>query len=122
MKSKLVIGLGNRLVPGDAAGLRCFDQLEHSAGGNDDVEFMHGGTDLLRLAKHMRGRDVIVLVDAASGADRTISLIEHGSRELDDAQAHAHHLSAVQSLALLRWSDEDIRRARCYWVLIDEGA
>lgn len=122
MKSKLVVGLGNRLVPEDTAGLRCFDHLERAAVDRDDIEFMHGGTDLLRLADHLRGRELILLVDAASGADRAISLVEHGSPDLDDAQVHAHHLSAVQALALLRWSDEEIRKARCYWVLIDEGA
>lgn len=119
MKPKLVIGLGNRLVPEDAVGLHCFDQLRALAAAQDDVDFVEGGTDLLRVASYMRNRELIVLIDAVDNPQAPLTVIEHGSPELSEAQQHAHHLSAVQALNLIRWTDDTVKLARCVWVLLD---
>ena len=119
MKPKLVIGLGNRLVPEDAVGLRCFDQLRTTTTVDGDIDFLEGGTDLLRLAPYLRDRELIVLIDAVDNPASPLAVIDHGAPELSEAQQHAHHLSAVQALNLIRWTDESVQRARCVWVLID---
>jgi hydrogenase maturation protease len=119
MKPKLVIGLGNRLIPEDAIGLYCFDQLRALAAGRNDVDFVEGGTDLLRMAPYMRNRELIILIDAVDDPPTPLMVIEHGAPELSEAQQHAHHLSAVQALNLIRWTDESVKQARCVWVLLD---
>lgn len=118
MKTKLVIGLGNRMVPGDGAGLQCFDMLRALVAEDSDVEFFEAGTDLLRAGPHMRGRDLIVLIDAVEQGGAALRVLAHDAPELSEAQEHAHHLSAVQALNLIRWNDDDVARARCYWVLL----
>lgn len=119
MKPKLVIGLGNRLVPEDAVGLYCFDQLRTLAAARSDIDFLEAGTDLLRAAPHMRDRELIILIDAVDNAASPLTVIEHGSPDLSEAQEHAHHLSAVQALNLIRWTDDSVQQARCVWVLLD---
>lgn len=119
MKPKLVIGLGNRMVDADTGGLRCFDTLRCVLSAKENVEFLEGGTDLLRLGDQMRDRELIMLIDATHGADRLITVLEHGDPKLDSTEQHAHHLSAVAALDLLRLTDERVRQARCFWVLID---
>jgi hydrogenase maturation protease len=119
MKPKLVIGLGNRLVPEDAVGLYCFDQLRTLATARPDIDFVEAGTDLLRAAPHMRGRELIILIDAVDNPASPLTVLEHGSPDLSEAQEHAHHLSAVQALNLIRWTDDSVKQARCVWVLLD---
>ncbi|HEY0304545.1 MAG TPA: hypothetical protein VGC44_06215 [Longimicrobiales bacterium] len=122
MKPKLVIGLGNRMVDADTGGLRCFDILRWAVRAQENLEFLEGGTDLLRLGGQLRDRELILLFDAAHGGDRLITVLEHGDPKLDSTQQHAHHLSAVAALDLLRLTDERVRQARCFWVLIDVSA
>jgi hydrogenase maturation protease len=122
MKPKLVIGLGSRLVPEDAIGLDCFDRLRELATTRSDVDFIEGGTDLLRIAPYLRHRELIVFIDAVHNPQAPLTVIEHGSPELCEAQQHAHHLSAVQALNLIRWTDESVQRARCFWVLLDASS
>jgi Ni,Fe-hydrogenase maturation factor len=98
-----------------------FHKLSEACAGRSDVEFVEAGTDLLRLASELRDRDLILLVDAAQGCDRAITLAEHGTFAASSDQPSAHSLSAVQALELLRLSDETVRSAACYWVLVDEA-
>lgn len=114
MKKNLVIGLGNALVPEDAAAVEFVRRIRPS----EHVDVIEGGTDLLRHAEALRGRELIVLVDAVANRDIDLRVLEHGAPELSDEQLHAHHLSAVQALDLIRWSDESVRNARCVWVLL----
>lgn len=114
MKKHLVIGLGNALVAEDAAAVEFVRRIRPS----EDVDVIEAGTDLLRHAEALRGRELIVLVDVVEDSDVELTVLEHGSPQLSDEQLHAHHLSAVQALDLIRWSDESVRSARCVWVLL----
>jgi hydrogenase maturation protease len=119
VKKILVVSLGNALVPEDSLGIEIVRLLSPRL--PDDVEVIEGGTDLLRVADQLHGRELIILIDTASTdqADAEWPMfLEHGSPNLDDAQHHAHHLSAVQALDLIRWSDESVRNARCVWFLV----
>lgn len=118
MKKNLVIGLGNALVPEDAAAVEFVRRIQPS----EHVDVIEGGTDLLRHAGELRGRELIVLVDVVENSDVEIRVLEHGSPQLSDEQLHAHHLSAVQALDLIRWSDESVRNARCVWVLLGRAS
>ncbi|HET9438589.1 MAG TPA: hypothetical protein VFO52_00375 [Longimicrobiales bacterium] len=122
MKKKLVVALGNPLVAADAAATEAVRALPHLWAVDNDIEILEAGTDLLRMAEALRDRELIILVDTAMGAREPITVLEHGSPALLDRQQHAHHLSAVQSLELIRWSDENVRNARCVWVLLRSGA
>ncbi|HEX6558020.1 MAG TPA: hydrogenase maturation protease [Longimicrobiales bacterium] len=119
MNRRLVVGLGNRLVEEDAVGVLVAEQLARDA-RFADVDFICGTTDLLRHGAELRNRDLIVLVDAAAGngPPGRVLVHEHGAAELSEYQCSAHHLSAVQALQLLRWSDPGIAAARCVWVLV----
>ena len=118
MKRTLVVALVNEELPADSIGPQIARALLQRNDLPDDVEVICAGTDLLRVAEQLRDRDVIVLIDAAVGSvDEDVVFCEHGSALLDNTQRHAHHLSAVQALELIRWSDASVRTARCYWYL-----
>jgi hydrogenase maturation protease len=115
---KLVIGLGNSLVASDRVGCDVVEELQKDERFRGNVDFLLGGTDLLRHADALRGRELIVLVDAVTGADKNVTVREHGAPDLSEMQFSAHHLSAVQALTLLRWNDPEIAKARAVWVLV----
>ena len=119
MKKLLVVGLGNVNVATDAIGIQVAQALAERADLPDDLEIICAGTDLLRVADQLRGRDIIVLIDAAVSPDDAAGVVfcEHGSPQLANVRQHAHHLSAVQALDLIRWSDDSVRRALCFWYL-----
>ena len=121
MKKTLVVGLGNVLVAEDGLAPEIVSALAQNPALPDDVDVIDGGTDLLRVADQLRGRELIVLVDAAlseATENERVVVLEHGSPRLADFQQHAHHLSALQALDLIRWSDESVRQAKCVWFLL----
>jgi hydrogenase maturation protease len=121
VKKTLVVGLGNTLVPEDKLGADIVRALARNPDLPDDVDIIDGGTDLLRVANQLRGRELIVLVDSAAcdvAQNEPVVVLEHGSPRLADFQQHAHHLSAVQALDLIRWSDESVAQAKCVWFLL----
>lgn len=121
MKKTLVVGLGNALMPEDKLGAEIARALARNPDLPDDVDIIDAGTDLLRVADQLRGRELIVLVDAAlseSAANERVVVVDHGSPHLADFQQHAHHLSAVQALDLIRWSDASVAQAKCVWFLL----
>ena len=67
----------------------------------------------------MTTRIAYFLIDAVDNPGSPLTVIEHGSPDLSEAQEHAHHLSAVQALNLIRWTDDTVKQARCVWVLLD---
>lgn len=121
MKKTLVVGLGNALVAEDRLGPEIVRALAMNPDLPDDVDTIDAGTDLLRVADQLRGRELIVLVDAAlseAAGNEEVVVLEHGSPRLADFQQHAHHLSAVQALDLIRWSDKSVAQAKCVWFLL----
>jgi hydrogenase maturation protease len=103
MKPVLVIGLGNPLMGDDGVACRVAESLASDPRLPGHVEIVCGGTDLLRYAGRMEGRERVVLLDAVDdGAPPgTVSVLDYEAGA-DDGQDHAHHLSAVQSIRLLR--------------------
>jgi Ni,Fe-hydrogenase maturation factor len=132
MKPLLVIGLGNRLMGDEGIGWHVADRLAGDPRLPEPVEVLRGGTDLLRYAGEMEGRNRVILIDAiddgcapgsvtvfdgplagrhcASGAadcwkariTRSQRVTGEDFRRLEDHQEHAHHLSVIQAVELLQ--------------------
>jgi hydrogenase maturation protease len=103
MKPVLVIGLGNPLMGDDGVGCQVAESLASDPRLPPGVEAVCGGTDLLRCANLMEGRERAIVLDAIDdGAPPgTVADIDCEAGG-PDTQEHAHHLSAVQSVRLLR--------------------
>jgi len=104
MKPTLVIGLGNPLMGDDGVGWHVAERLAGDPRLPESVEVMCGGTDLLRCGGQMEGRSRVILIDAIQD-DRpagSVLVLGESFSELDSRQEHAHHLSAVQAIQLLK--------------------
>lgn len=61
----LVLGIGNRLLSDDGAGLALLERLQRRF-DQDDVEFVDGGTLGLALLGYLEGRRAALILDAVS--------------------------------------------------------
>lgn len=104
MKPNLVIGLGNPLVGDEGIGWHVAERLAGDPRLPEDTEVLWGGTDLLRLTDQMEDRRRVILIDALLDPSEpgNISVFEDGFPGLEDRQEHAHHLSAMQAVRLLK--------------------
>lgn len=116
----LVVGLGGSLAGDDAIGLILARELAADPRLPGQVEVLEGGADLLRLGPALVERCRVVLVDAiAAYAGETEPLVrEHPLTGIDQRQGHAHQLSAVQALDLLRLLEPGLARVRFTWFLV----
>jgi len=104
MKPLLAIGLGNPLMGDEGIGWHVAERLAGDPRLPEHVEVICGGTDLIRYAGEMDGRSRVVLIDAiedGSGTGR-VRVFDGDFRGLEDRQEHAHHLSVIQAMRLLR--------------------
>lgn len=103
MKPVLVIGLGNPLMGDDGVGPRAATLLATDPRLPDTVDVIAGGSDLLRFASDVPGRERVVVIDAADDGNPpgTIRVRQPTSPPSTSGQ-HAHHLSAIEAIALLR--------------------
>ncbi len=116
----LVLGLGGSLAGDDAIGLVLARALAAEPRLPSTVEVQEGGADLLRCAPELVGRRRVVLLDAIEAEKgETEPLVgDHPLRGLDTRQQHAHHLSAVQALELLRLLEPELAHVRFTWFLV----
>ena len=114
MKPNLVIGLGNPLLGDEGIGCCVADRLAADPRLPDDTDVLCGGTDLLRYADQMKGRRRVILVDAMLDASEpgSVSVLEDPFPELEDSRQHAHHLSLVQAVQLLRIASPSLQAVR----------
>ncbi len=120
MKPRLVLGLGGALAGDDAIGLVLAERLAADPRLPADADVRAGGADLLRLAPDLRGRRHVVLVDALAGTPgETEPLVgDHPLEDLERGPQHAHHLSAVEALDLLRLTEPELAATRFTWFLV----
>ena len=114
MKPNLIIGLGNPLLGDDGIGCHVVDRLAADPALLRDTDVLWGGTDLLRYAGQMKGRRRVIFVDAMLDGPEpgSISVFEDPLLELEDSRQHAHHLSLVQAIELLRIASPSLRAVR----------
>ncbi|MBZ5625770.1 MAG: hydrogenase maturation protease [Acidobacteriia bacterium] len=104
MKPVLAIGLGNPLMGDEGIGWHIAERLAADPRLPEHVEVICGGTDLIRYAGEMDGRSRVVLIDAIEdGSDTgTVTVFDRDFSGLEEHQEHAHHLSAIEAVGLLR--------------------
>jgi len=102
MRPLLVIGLGNPLMGDDGIGWHIVARLAGDPRLPESVEVTSGGTDLLRHADQILGRSRVMVIDAIQGDGEAGKVSVLDEDLLDGCQEHAHHLSAVQAIGLLK--------------------
>jgi hydrogenase maturation protease len=99
----LLIGLGNPLMGDEGIGYILAERLRADPRVPDHVEVICGGTDFLRYAAEIAGRQHVILVDSL--LDRQagdVTVITGCFQGLDSHQGSVHCLSVVQAIELLR--------------------
>ncbi|MDH5548994.1 MAG: hydrogenase maturation protease [Gemmatimonadota bacterium] len=104
MSGILILGVGNPLAGDDGIGMHVAEALMGDDRLPPATEVRTAGTDLLRHADAMRGRRLLVVLDAilSDAPPGTLQVLDGDLSDLDAYQGHAHHLSVVQALELLR--------------------
>jgi hydrogenase maturation protease len=112
MKPLLIVGLGNPLMGDDGVGALLAESLAQSLAGHPRAEVLIGGTDLLRCAGEIEGRERVILIDAVqSGAEREgageITVTDEDPPE--GLSVGTHSLSAPAAVRLLRRLMPEVR-------------
>jgi|ERR1035441_4668852 hydrogenase maturation protease len=114
MKPLLIVGLGNPLMGDDGVGALVVESLA----GQVDADVLIGGTDLLRYAGEMEGRERVILIDAIeSDVAGEITVTDEDPPEA--LSAGAHTLSAPAAVRLLRPLMPEVRFT---WLLAGVGS
>jgi hydrogenase maturation protease len=100
----LLIGLGNPLMGDEGIGWHLAERLREDPRLPANVEVICGGTDLLRCANQFEGRRHVILVDALldHGRPGEVVVTRDCFEDFAARQGHAHSLSALQAVELLR--------------------
>lgn len=62
--SAIVLGIGNILLQDEGIGVRAVLELERRFQQPEGVEFLDGGTAGIELLRHIRNRDLLIILDA----------------------------------------------------------
>lgn len=120
MKPVLVLALGNPLAGDDGVGTRVLERIARDAAVCDVADLLEGGTDLFRHADAIRGRECLVLVDAAlSTAPAPRLAVRRHPPASAPSRVHAHDLDPVAALELLRQVDPAIAEVDAWWLLVE---
>ncbi len=100
----LLIGLGNPLMGDEGIGWHLAERLREDPRLPANVEVICGGTDLLRCTNQLEGRRHVILVDALldHGRPGEVVVTRDCFEDFAARQGHAHSLSALQAVELLR--------------------
>ena len=106
----LILGVGNPLAGDDGVGIRVAEALMGDDRLPAGTEVRAAGSDLLRHVEAMRGRRMVVVIDAILGDQPpgTVHVFDGDLASLETRQSHAHHLSVVQALELLRSATSEL--------------
>jgi hydrogenase maturation protease len=110
MKPLLIVGLGNPLMGDDGVGTLVVESLA----GQVDADLLLAGTDLLRYAGEMEGRERVILIDAIeSDVAGEITVTDQDPPE--GPPAGAHTLFAPAAVGLFRHLMPEVRFT---WLLV----
>jgi hydrogenase maturation protease len=102
----VVIGVGNVLLADEGAGPRAVELLAERYGLPGGVECMDGGTAGLGLIEVMRGRDLVVIIDAVAADRPPGTVLKLSPDELDSAGellSSAHQVGVAELLEVARF-------------------
>ena len=109
MKPLLIVGLGNTLMGDDGIGVRAAESLA----GHACADVLIGGTDLLRYAGEIEGRQRVILIDAME-SDLAGEITVTDEDPPEGLSSGTHTLSAPAAVRLLRRLMPEVRFT---WVL-----
>jgi hydrogenase maturation protease len=78
----LIAGIGNILLQDDGLGPQAIAQLEAHYDFGDEVELLDLGTPTLDFVDYLRGRDILVLIDALAGGGEPGELLTFDKEQL----------------------------------------
>jgi hydrogenase maturation protease len=125
VKPTLVLGLGNRLMGDDGIACHVADRLASDDAVLANADVISGATDVLRLADQFRDRRQVFVIDAALDdvGPGTVSVFD--ARDLEDSdqrRRHAHGISPIDTLGLLRAMEVLEPRTELKFVTISIGS
>ncbi|MGD2086920.1 MAG: hydrogenase maturation protease [Candidatus Aminicenantes bacterium] len=106
-KKMAIIGLGNRLLADEGAGLHAIDLLkEKLKNGNKavDIDLVEAGTPGLNLVHQLEGRKKIIFIDAGNCRMKPgeyIRFLPHEVRSLKKSKNHSYSLHQFDLMAFL---------------------
>lgn len=118
MRPLLVLALGNIFAGDDGVACEVATRLERSGRLGTDADVHCAGTDLLRAASLMRGRQRLVILDATLSEQPGVEVVAHGQLLHGRGTGGAHTLDPVAALELLRAVDPEIAAAETFWILV----
>lgn len=114
----LILGLGSSLMGDDAVGIRVAETLAADGAVTDRAEVWIAGTDVLRSMDRIDGRERVILIDAVECGGEAERVTVADGPLFDAPSGHAHWLSAVQAVELVRRAMPGLRGTRFTWVLV----
>lgn len=119
-KPVLVLGLGNPIMGDEGVGWHIVGRLNKDPRLPAHVEALACCTDLLRHASRIEKARHVILVDALLDARHPgrVEFVRRSFADFDTRQGHAHHLSSVQALELLRLLDPALASVRFTFALV----
>ncbi len=95
--SALVLGIGNILLQDEGIGVRAVQELERRYHTPDEVEFLDGGTSGIELLRHIRNKDLLIILDAVASSKEPGTVVR---AEGDDVPATFRHRMTPHQLGL----------------------
>lgn len=104
----LVLGIGNILLHDEGVGVLAIEELEQRYSFPREVELLDGGTCGLELLDNLKGRDLLLIIDAMKKGDSPGTVYRLADREVP-AHFHTritpHQLGISDLLATLSLTD-----------------
>jgi len=118
----LIVGVGNRYMGDDGAGIRMLELLGESPATY--YELMDCGTDLFTLANRNRYPAEIILMDAVRTGEPPGSIHWFSPKHVREYRmsGSVHQLSLLETLQLLPLMNDSLNRTRVSIVGIEPGA
>ncbi|KAA0014011.1 MAG: hydrogenase maturation protease [Thermoplasmata archaeon] len=94
----LVIFLGNEFAGDDSAGYEAYRKAKEKI----SARMLYLGTDIFELSRIYENEERLVIIDAFHGIDEVVHLKNEELFNLNDKSMHAHRISAVEGLKILK--------------------
>lgn len=109
-RNVLILGIGNSLLRDEGAGIHALNRLREELAGDDNIDFIDGGTLSFTLAGHIEDTSHLIVLDAAQlGAAPGHTQVFEG-KAMDEfigsnRKCSVHEVSLLDLMAIARLSD-----------------